>query len=94
MTPCGYEQITDVSEAVGLTVPSNAAGQLANYAIITPDDPAGPGARWIDDGTEPTDSVGYPLDANSELQYDGALSAIRFIQTSAGLVLNVSYYYA
>lgn len=92
MTPCGYEQLTDLDVAKGLTVPSTEAGQLANYCIITPDDPEGPGARWRDDGEDPTDSVGYPLDADEELIYDAALSSVKFIETAPGLILNVTYY--
>jgi hypothetical protein len=39
-----------------------------------------------------SDLVGMPLAANVTLQYDGDLSKIRFIESTASAVLNVSYY--
>lgn len=80
----GYQQITDVSAAVGLTVPSGAA-----YAIIQCESQA---VRWRDDGTNPTAGVGMRLLTTGELYYDGDLSAIKFIQEAATAKLNVSYY--
>jgi hypothetical protein len=61
----------------------------ANFALITPDTN---GVRWRDDGTAPTSSVGMPLAAGVTLQYDGDLSKIQFIESTASAVLNVSYY--
>jgi hypothetical protein len=61
----------------------------ANFALITPDTN---GVRWRDDGTAPTSSVGMPLAAGVTLQYDGDLSKIQFIESTASAVLNISYY--
>jgi hypothetical protein len=61
----------------------------ANFALITPDTN---GVRWRDDGTAPTASIGMPLAAGVTLQYDGDLSKIKFIESTASAVLNVSYY--
>jgi len=80
----GYEQITSLSGVVALTVP-----QGATYAVITPEVAA---VRWRDDGTDPTSSVGFPLQPDAVLRTDGPLPALRFIQASAGAVLNVMYY--
>jgi hypothetical protein len=93
ITSCiGYQQITSLSGAVSLTVPTRDANGLSakpTLAIITPE---GAGVRWRDDGTDPTTTVGMPLASGVTLQYDGDLSRIRFIQSTAGAILNVSYY--
>ena len=80
----GYQQITNVSAAVGLTPPSGAL-----KALIISDNA---GFRWRDDGVNPTASVGMPVSQGAFLAYDGDLNSIKFIQTNASAVLNVSYY--
>lgn len=82
--PLGYEQITSLSAAAGLTVPAGAT-----VAVIIATAQA---VRWRDDGTNPTGTVGMPLAVNTELTYSGTLSAIKFIESAASAVLNVSYY--
>jgi hypothetical protein len=82
--PLGYQQITDLSAAVGLTVPTGAL-----FAMIQAETAA---VRYRDDGVDPTATVGQALNADDEILYSGDLSAIKFIQKSAGAVLNVSYY--
>jgi hypothetical protein len=94
ITSClGYQQITGLSVAKSLTVPtrdpSTGLTVKANFALITPDTN---GVRWRDDGTAPTSSVGMPLAAGVTLQYDGDLSKIQFIESTASAVLNISYY--
>jgi hypothetical protein len=94
ITSClGYQQITGLSVAKGLTVPTidpnTGLTVKANFALITPDTN---GVRWRDDGTAPTASIGMPLAAGVTLQYDGDLSKIKFIESTASAVLNVSYY--
>lgn len=88
----GYQQITDLSSAVGLTVPAvDEAGNkmMPTRAFIVAE---GNSVRWRDDGTAPTASVGMILIQNNVLSYDGDLNNIKFIQTGAGAKLNVSYY--
>jgi hypothetical protein len=80
----GYEQITSLSAATALTVPSGAT-----LAVITPESQS---VRWRDDGTNPTSSVGMPLTLLTTLRYDGNLKNIRFIQQAASATLNVCYY--
>ena len=80
----GYQQITSLSSATGLTVPAGAT-----RAIIAPLTQT---VRWRDDGTNPTASVGMPVSAGSYLSYDGDLNRIRFIEASASAELNISYY--
>lgn len=84
LTPLGYQQITSLSSAASLTVPTGAT-----CALIQAETQA---VRWRDDGTNPTASVGMVLDAGSDLFYTGSLAAFRAIQTTASAKLNVSYY--
>jgi hypothetical protein len=82
--PKGYEQITDVSTAVGLTVPSGADRALVQAYTQA--------VRWRDDGTDPTGSVGMVLAAGATLAYDGDLAAFRAIESASSAELNVTYY--
>ena len=80
----GYQQISDVSSSIGLTVPDGAT-----LALIVPETQ---NVRWRDDGTAPTASVGMPIFVGASLSYDGDLKKIRFIQETASAKLNISYY--
>ena len=84
-TPLGYTQITSPSSAVGLgSIPAGAT-----IAFISAE---GAEVRYRDDGTAPTSAIGMPLYSGQTLQYSGNLSAIQFIQASAGGIINVSFY--
>lgn len=93
ITTCmGYQQITSLSSAVGLTVPTqtpNGSATKANFALIIAETQ---NVRWRDDGVDPTASVGMLLTAGVPLQYDGDLSKIKFIEVTASAKLNISYY--
>jgi hypothetical protein len=93
ITVCiGYQQITDLSAAVNLTVPAidkSGLKQMPTIALITP---LTGNVRWRDDGTNPTASVGMPLAAGVTLQYDGNLRGIKFINNGGTAELNISYY--
>lgn len=80
----GYQQITSLSAAAGLTVP-----QGATLALIVPETQ---NVRWRDDGTNPTASVGMPIFVGASLSYDGDFNKIKFIETAASAKLNISYY--
>ncbi len=84
VAPKGYQQITSLSAAVGLTVPD---GSL--FAMISPETQA---VRWRDDGTSPTSSVGKQLAVGAELKYTADLKAIKFIEVTTSAKLNVTYY--
>ena len=84
LRPLGYQQITSLGSAVGLTVPSGAT-----VALIEPETQS---VRWRDDGTNPTASVGMMLAADDYIFYTGYLENIKFIQVTASAKLNVSYY--
>lgn len=91
-TRLGYQQITSLSAATGLTVPSrdlNGLNQKPVIALITPE---GTAVRWRDDGINPTASVGMPLSVGVTLQYDGDLNQIKFIEQLASAKINISYY--
>ena len=84
-TPLGYQQITSLGSAVGLTVPTGA-----KIAVISV---TGAGVRYRDDGTDPTASVGMPLPSGTVgWTYSGDLEAIKFIEQTGTAALNVSYY--
>lgn len=80
----GYQQITSLSSATGLTIPEGTT-----YAIIQAE---AQGVRWRDDGTDPTSSVGMKLPADAELQYSGQFARIKFIELTASAALNITYY--
>ena len=81
----GYQQITSLGTATALTIPAGT-----RLILITPTTQA---VRWRDDGTNPTATVGYPLAVGAELLYTCAqMSALRFIEQTAGAVLNICYY--
>ena len=80
----GYQQITNLSSAVGLTIPAGAT-----LALIVPETQ---NVRWRDDGTDPTSTVGMPVYIGASLSYDGDLNRIKFIQEAASAKLNISYY--
>lgn len=85
--PRGFQQIVDLSAAVHL--PSPPAGATTALIVAETQD-----VRWRDDGVAPTATVGMLLQKGVEFQYQGDLSAIQFIQTTASAVLNVSFYSA
>lgn len=91
-TRLGYQQITSLSTATALTVPSmdvNGLNQRPVIALITPE---GQAVRWRDDNVNPTASVGMPLAVGVTLQYDGDLTMIKFIEQVSGGKINISYY--
>lgn len=93
ITSClGYQQITTLSSATNLTVPTtdlNGLSAKPTLALIVAETQ---NVRWRDDGVAPTASVGMPLAAGVTLQYDGDLSRIQFIEQVGGAKLNISYY--
>ena len=86
LQPKGYQQITNLSSAVGLTVPDGA-----NYCVFDCEDQA---VRWRDDGTNPSATVGMQLATGVTFAYDGILTDIKFIEETASAKLNISYYRA
>ena len=85
LDPLGYQQITALSSAVGLSPPTKARIALIQASTQ--------GVRWRDDGTAPTGTIGMPLGAGNDFVYTGNLAAIQFIEVAPSAQLNVSYYY-
>jgi hypothetical protein len=82
--PCGYQQITSLSASVGLTPPNGATVALIAVSVAP--------IRYRDDGIAPTATVGMPIGIGQTFQYMSDLDDIRFIQQSAGGVLDILYY--
>lgn len=80
----GYQQITDLTNAVLLVPPEGAC-----FAVIQAE---GAPVRWRDDGVAPTAAIGMRLPQNSELRLDALLTTVRVIQEASGAKLNISYY--
>lgn len=83
-TPLGYQQLTSLSSAVGLTVPGGAT-----RALLVAETQA---VRFVDAGSDPTASVGFPLAVGQPFTYTGNLRALRVIEQAASAKLNVLYY--
>lgn len=85
LSSLGYEQITSLSSAAGLTIPVGTSVALIQAESQN--------VRWRDDGTNPTSTVGSLLMAGSTLEYDAAdFGSLKFIEVAASAKLNVSYY--
>lgn len=83
--PKGYQQITSVSAAAALTVPTGAV-----IALIQAE---GNDMRWRDDGTDPTAAIGQLLYMGQTLAYEATtLVAFKIIQVATGGIVNVTYY--
>lgn len=88
----GYQQITSLSSATGLTVPATDVTGLVGSPVTAYIRCETQGVRWRDDGTAPTASVGFPLSPGDVLMYDGDLKKIKFIEQAASSKINVVYY--
>lgn len=89
----GYQQITSLSSASGLTIPEkNPISGLCGQPTLAVIEAEGQAVRWRDDGTAPTSTVGIPLAVGVPLNYDGDLKNIQFIEQTSGAKLNISYY--
>jgi hypothetical protein len=85
----GYQRVdsTALGASVGLTVP-NGTRIIIVQAEVAP-------VRWRADGVAPSATVGMLISDGGELLYAASqeeLTALRFIRTTAGSLLNVSYY--
>jgi hypothetical protein len=91
--PLGYQQLTLTGTAQKLTLPTPppASGLIPGYAIIQCEGSTAV-ARWRDDGTAPTATIGMILNTGAELDYSGDIGTIQFIIGSSSPVLDISYY--
>ena len=82
--PMGWERITALSAAVGLTVPVGA-----RIALLIAETQA---VRFRDDGTNPTATIGMPIFVNTPFWYNGDLSAFKVIEQAVSASLDILYY--
>jgi hypothetical protein len=89
---CGYQQITSLGTAVGLTIPTRAPDGTScrpNAVLLQAEAQT---VRFRADGTAPTTTVGMILQTGQQpYYYDGPLQPLQFIQTAASGILNVFY---
>ena len=100
MVSLGCYQATSVSAATSLqtvaggTIPSGG-GVTATFAVVQVE---GQTARWRDDGTAPTASVGQPLSALTPIYFSsqavgGApLVAVQFIPETGSMTIDACFY--
>jgi hypothetical protein len=86
--PVGHQQITSLSTAVGVTIPTAGDGR-ASCAVVQAETQS---VRWLDSGTDPTSSLGQVLAAGESMFYDGNLATLKFIETTASAKVNVTFY--
>lgn len=79
----GNQQITSLSAAAPLTVPTGAC-----FALIQAETQD---VRFLC-GADPTASVGLVLFAGDYVLFNGELSELRFIEITSGAKLNVQYF--
>lgn len=89
--PLGYQQLTLTGTAQKLTLPTLPAGFLVGYVVIQCEGTTS-SARWRDDGTAPTSSVGMILSTGQELDYSGDMTMIQFITSTGSPILDISFY--
>jgi hypothetical protein len=83
-TPIGYQHITSLSAAAGLTIPAGARRAMITVSAQT--------VRLRSDGTDPTTSVGFPIPVGTVLMFEGNLSRLKFIEAVSGGILDVLYF--
>ncbi len=83
LEPNGYQQITTLTSAQSLKVPKGARVALLQAV--------GQNIRWLDNGFNPTASLGAQLVPGKDKLYTGDLARIRFIEETASAELNVTY---
>lgn len=83
--PKGFEELTGLSSAKGLTVPAGSQAVLLHCV--------GQDVNYRDDGTDPDATTsGTPILVNDKFWYDGDLTKIKFFETAASGTLRCNYY--
>ena len=92
---CGHQQIASPAASTALTIPTAFNGREVkpNAVLMSASTQA---IRWRADGGAPTSTVGHVLPnaltvGAPPLYYDGDLTALRFIQVTAGGLLDITY---
>lgn len=79
-----YEQITGLNAVKTLSPPPGA-----QQAVVVC---TGQAVRYRADGEDPSATVGMLIATNTEKVFRERLQSLRFIESAASAVLNVSYY--
>lgn len=90
--PLGYCQIlaATLASATGLSSCSGGIPAGANMIWVQAE---AQNIRWRDDGTNPTTTVGMILiSGQAPVSYTGTISALKFIDATAGGILDVAFY--
>lgn len=85
----GFQMITDLSSAIGLTAPSGYTLDQISYIDI---DAQAQDIRIRLDGTNPDASTGHLLKAGKWYRFSNKLSGIKLIEATAGAKAAVTYY--
>ena len=86
LTPKGYQQIAAATLAASTALTPPVGSRIAQINVEAQ------AVRWRDDGVAPTATVGMLIPVGTTFEYDGDLTAVRFIAATAGTILNVSFY--
>lgn len=84
LEPLGYQKVTGLSTVKTLTVPARCRSVMLKCETQS--------VRWRDDGTNPTATDGFGLDAGEEFLYTGKVAKLRFLEVTAGAVLHAGFY--
>jgi hypothetical protein len=93
LAPRGYQKVTSLGTVKTLTMPTVPAGPGAGVrvrAVLLKTETQA--VRWRDDGVDPSATDGMLIDVGDEFWYAGKVSALRFIEATAGAVLHASLY--
>lgn len=82
----GYTKLTVSTTPTGVgTIPTGA-----DRAMLVVETAA---VRWRDDGTNPSATDGVPLTAGDGMNFDGDLTALKFIRSGASdATIHISFY--
>lgn len=86
LIPLSHVQITDLSSVTPLSpyVPEGARVAIIQAEVAD--------VRWLDTVGNPSSSFGMVLYATADILYAGNLTDLKFIQRSAGAILNITFY--
>lgn len=89
----GYQQkdatATLTASNIAMPASNTSNGRGPTMAVIQAEAQA---LRYRDDGVDPTAAIGMLIPANTSINYDGNLNAIRIINGAAGAIANISLY--